>query len=384
MMRKLPLQGRTVGLLAVVIPLLMLLGYVALHSGPLAPIAVTVTTVRAQALTPALYGIGTVDARYTYKIGTTFAGRLQRLDVDVGDRVLAGQVLGEMAPVDLDDRVRAQESTVKRAQAALREAEARQAYARAQLARYRQLVVARLISEEVVATRQQELQIADAVFAAAREDIARARSDGEALLAQRGDLRLIAPVDGVVALRTADPGTTIVAGQTVLEVIEPASVWVNVRFDQGSAGGLVAGLPAHIELRSRGGQPLPGRVVRVEPMADAVTEEMLAKVVFDAQLAAMPPIGELAEVTVQLPALAAAPVVPNAALRRIGNQTGVWQLVDGDLHFTAVQIGAADLDGQVQVRDGLQVGDQVIVYSEKLLAAHSAIHVVERIPGAPR
>lgn len=384
MMRKLPLHGRTVGLLAVVIPLLMLLGYVALHSGPLAPIAVTVTTVRAQALAPALYGIGTVDARYTYKIGTTFAGRLQRLDVDVGDRVLAGQVLGEMAPVDLDDRVRAQESTVKRAQAALREAEARQAYARAQLARYRQLVVARLISEEVVATRQQELQIADAVFAAAREDIARARSDGEALLAQRGDLRLIAPVDGVVALRTADPGTTIVAGQTVLEVIEPASVWVNVRFDQGSAGGLVAGLPAHIELRSRGGQPLPGRVVRVEPMADAVTEEMLAKVVFDAQLAAMPPIGELAEVTVQLPALAAAPVVPNAALRRIGNQTGVWQLVDGDLHFTAVQIGAADLDGQVQVRDGLQVGDQVIVYSEKLLAAHSAIHVVERIPGAPR
>ena len=378
------MQGRTVALLAVVIPLLMLLGYVALHSGPLAPIAVTVTTVRAQALTPALYGIGTVDARYTYKIGTTFAGRLQRLDVDVGDRVLAGQVLGEMAPVDLDDRVRAQESTVKRAQAALREAEARQAYARAQLARYRQLVVARLISEEVVATRQQELQIADAVFAAAREDIARARSDGEALLAQRGDLRLIAPVDGVVALRAADPGTTIVAGQTVLEVIEPASVWVNVRFDQGSAGGLVAGLPAHIELRSRGGQPLPGRVVRVEPMADAVTEEMLAKVVFDAQLAAMPPIGELAEVTVQLPALAAAPVVPNAALRRIGNQTGVWQLVDGDLHFTAVQIGAADLDGQVQVRDGLQVGDQVIVYSEKLLAAHSTIHVVERIPGAPR
>ena len=384
MMRKFPLQGRTVALLAVVIPLLMLLGYVALHSGPLAPIAVTVTTVRAQALTPALYGIGTVDARYTYKIGTTFAGRLQRLDVDVGDRVLAGQVLGEMAPVDLDDRVRAQESTVKRAQAALREAEARQAYARAQLARYRQLVVARLISEEVVATRQQELQIADAVFAAAREEIARARSDREALLAQRGDLRLIAPVDGVVALRAADPGTTIVAGQTVLEVIEPASVWVNVRFDQGSAGGLVAGLPAHIELRSRGGQPLPGRVVRVEPMADAVTEEMLAKVVFDAQPAAMPPIGELAEVTVQLPALAAAPVVPNAALRRIGNQTGVWQLVDGDLHFTAVQIGAADLDGQVQVRDGLQVGDQVIVYSEKLLAAHSTIHVVERIPGAPR
>src|SRR3546814_2903227 len=83
----------------------------------MAPVAVTVATVQSRALAPALFGIGTVDARYTYKIGPTFAGRLQRLDVDVGDQVTAGQVLGEMDPVDLDDRVRAQESTFKRAQA---------------------------------------------------------------------------------------------------------------------------------------------------------------------------------------------------------------------------------------------------------------------------
>lgn len=380
-MNHFPLQRRTLAVLGVVVPLLVLLVYVALRSGPLAPVAVTVASVRAQALTPARYGIGTIEARYTYKIGPTFAGRLQRLDVDVGDRVHAGQILGEMDPVDLDDRVRSQEAVFKRAQAVLREAAARQAYASTQAHRYQQLFGTRLVSEEVAATRRQELQIANASLSAAREDVDRAGSDRAAVLAQRGDVRLIAPVDGVVALRAADPGTTIVAGQTVVEVIEPASVWVNVRFDQGSAGGLVAGLPAHIALRSRSGQALPGRVLRVEPLADAVTEEMLAKVVFDAQPAAMPPIGELAEVTVQLPALAAAPVIPNAALRRIGNQTGVWQLSDGDLHFTVVQIGAADLDGQVQVRDGLQVGDQVIVYSEKLLTARSAIHVVERIQG---
>src|SRR3546814_5826535 len=109
-MRKFPLHGRTLAVLAVVGSLLILLGYVALRSGPMAPVAVTVATVQSRALAPALFGIGTVDARYTYKIGPTFAGRLQRLDVDVGDQVTAGQVLGEMDPVDLDDRVRAQES----------------------------------------------------------------------------------------------------------------------------------------------------------------------------------------------------------------------------------------------------------------------------------
>jgi hypothetical protein len=56
-----------------------------------------------------------------------------------------------------------------------------------------------------------------------------------------GNLRLIAPVDGVVAVRDADPGTTIVAGQAVVEVIDPKSLWINVRFDQISASGLAGG-----------------------------------------------------------------------------------------------------------------------------------------------
>lgn len=383
-MKRLPLQGRTLALLAVIVPLLALFVYVALRSGPLAPVAVTVVTVESKEVAPALFGVGTVEARYTYKIGPTFAGRVKRLDVHVGDRVKAGQVLGEMDPVDLDDRVRSQESALKRAEATVREAEARQAYAQTQARRYEQLFAVRSTSEEIVTTKRQELQIGDAALSAAREDLARTRSDREALVAQRSNLRLIAPVDGVVALRDADPGTTIVAGQSVVEVIDPNSLWINVRFDQISASGLAAGLPARIALRSRSGQALKGRVLRVEPKADAVTEETLAKATFDNQPEPLPPVGELAEVTLDLPALPATPVIPNAAVQREGNKLGVWQIVDGDLHFTPVKLGASDLDGRVQVRDGLKNGDQVVMYSEKALTLHSRIHVVKHIPGVSR
>ena len=383
-MKKLPLQGRTLALLAVIIPLLVLFIYVGLRSGPLAPVAVTVASVESRAITPALFGIGTVEARYTYKIGPTFAGRVKRLEVHVGDQVKAGQVLGEMEPVDLDDRVRSQESVFKRAEAALREAEARQAYAQTQARRYEQLFAVRSTSEEIVTTKRQELQIADAALSAAREDIARARSDREALVAQRSNLRLIAPVDGVVAVRDADPGTTIVAGEAVVEVIDPKSLWINARFDQISASGLAGGLPARIVLRSRGGQTLKGRVLRVEPKADAVTEETLAKVTFDNKPEPLPPVGELAEVTVDLPALPAAPLIPNAAVQREGDKVGVWQMVDGDLHFSPVKLGASDLNGYVQVREGLKNGDQIVTYSEKALTARSRIHVVDHIPGVSR
>ena len=382
-MRRVPLQGRTLALLAFIVPLLALFVFVGLRSGPLAPVAVTLATVQSRALAPALFGIGTVEARYTYRIGPTAAGRVERLDVDVGDRVDAGQVLGAMDPVDLDDRVRALDSAFKRAGATLREAEARQAYAQAQARRYEKLLLARSISEETVTTKRQELQIADAGLAAAREEVDRARAEREALIAQRRDMRLVAPVDGVVVLRDAEPGSTVVAGQAVVELIDPASLWINVRFDQLSAAGLATALPARIVLRSRDGEALAGRVFRIEPKADAVTEETLAKVVFETVPSPLPPVGELAEVTVGLPGLPAAPVIPNAAIRREGGKAGVWRIRDGELRFVPLVPGATDLDGLVQVREGLADGARVVLYSEKALTARSRGRVVERIGGVP-
>lgn len=380
MKRLIPLQGRTLALLAVIVPLLALFVYVALRSGPLAPVAVTVATVEDASITPALFGIGTVEARYTYKIGPTFAGRVKRLDVHVGDQVRSGQVLGEMDPVDLDDRIRSQGSAFRRGHAALREATVRQRFAQTQARRYEQLLAVQSTSEELAITKRQELDIADAALSAAQEDLARIRADREGLMAQRSNLRLVSPVDGLVAVREVDPGTTVIAGQAVVEVIDPKSLWINVRFDQINALGLTAGSFAQIILRSRSHQMLKGHVLRVEPKADAITEETLAKVVFDNQPEPLPPLGELAEVTVYLPALTPAPAIPNAAIRRDGNKLGVWQIADGNLLFTPIKLGVADLDGLVQVRGGLKHGDQVVVYSEKALTLHSRIHTVEHIP----
>ncbi len=378
------MQGRTMALFAVIIPLVALFIYVGLRSGPFAPVAVTVATVESRAITPSLFGIGTVEARYTYKIGPTFAGRIKQLDAHVGDEVKSGQQLGEMEPVDLDDRLRAQESVIKRAKAGLREASTRHTYAATQARRYAQLFAVRSTSEEIRTTKQQELQIAEASLSAAQQELERAQADLEGLAAQRRNLRLVAPVDGVITVRDADPGTTIVAGQTVVEMFDPQSLWVNVRFDQISASGLAGELPAHIALRSRKGHTLAGSVLRVEPKADPVTEEILAKIVFTTIPQPLPPVGELAEVTVDLPVLEPRAVIANAAVRHEGNRVGVWSITNGGLNFSPVKLGASSLDGYVQVLEGLQAGDQVVVYSEKALTRKSRIHVADRIPGVAK
>uniref|UniRef100_UPI00333E4019 efflux RND transporter periplasmic adaptor subunit n=1 Tax=Castellaniella defragrans TaxID=75697 RepID=UPI00333E4019 len=374
-------RRRSLALMAVIAPLVALFVYVALRSGPLAPVAVTVTTIELRAVAPALSGIGTVQARYTYKIGPTYAGRVRQLDAQVGDAVEAGQLLGEMDPVDLDERIGAQQAAIKSAEAVLLQAQARQTFAQTQADRYERLLAAQATSEENTATKRQELAVANAALGAAREDASRMRAELKVLRAQRDSLRLVAPVAGLVTARHADPGTTVVAGQAVVEIIDPASLWVDARFDQISAEGLAAGLPARIVLRSRSGQNQPGRVLRVDPLADMVTEETLAKIVFDTPLSPLPPVGELAEVTVQLPALPAMPAIPNAAIRTVDGQRGVWKLTDGKLAFMPVVLGRFDLNGHVQVDKGLAAGDRLVVYSEKALAAHSRIHVVDRLPG---
>jgi len=375
------LQRRTLALVAVIIPLLLLFIYVAFRSGPLAPIAVTISKVESRTITPALAGIGTVQARYTYKIGPTVAGRVKRLDVHVGDTVKAGQVLGEMDAVDLDDRISAQQAAIKSSEAALQQAAAKEAFAQTQATRYERLVSMHAVSEETVVTKQQELAVARAALAASREDIVRLRAELEALRAQRANLRLVALVGGLVAARDADPGTTVVAGQAVIEVIDTTSLWVDTRFDQISAEGLATGLPAKIILRSRRSQAAAGQVLRIEPRADDVTEETLAKIVFNVPPVPLPPLGELAEVTVQLGELPAAPIVSNAAIRTVDGHRGVWKLVDGGLTFTPVVLGRSSLDGQVQVVKGVSVGDQVVLYSEKALSAKSRIYIVDRLPG---
>lgn len=394
-MKRLPINNRTLALVAVLVPLLALFVYVGLRSGPLAPVPVTVTTVENGAIAPALFGIGTVEARYTYKIGPTVAGRIKRVEVQVGDRVRAGQLLGEMDPVDLDDRISAQEATLKRAQAValaaeaqVQEASARKIYAETQARRYEQLLQARSVSEQAVEVKRQEHQVAQASFAAARANLdaarqesARIRADREGLIQQRANLHLVAPVDGLVVARDADPGTTIVAGQAVVEMIEPQSLWINVRFDQLNSSGLRAGLSALIVLRSQAGHTIAGQVLRVEPLADAVTEETLAKVVFDILPEPPPPIGELAEVTVAMSPLPPVPVVPNASVQRVDGRLGVWLIEDRDLRFAPVKMGASDLDGRVQILNGLKTGERVVVYSQHALNVRSRVKLVERLPG---
>ena len=366
-------------------------GWLLYSKGPLGPPKVTVAAVKQQSFKAGVFGIGTVDARLTYAIGPTQAGRVYKVFADQGDRVAVGKVLGEMDPVDLEQKVTGAAATVSKAQSSLLAAEAvvrdtasRRNLARNSADRYNSLFKANAISQEAVDVKNNEANAAQsahesalAALEAARGEVARAKADYAALVSQRNNLQLISPVEGLVVSRDAEPGATVVAGQSVFRLIDPSTLWIRTRIDQGRFQGIAVGQPATIVLRSRPDKQLAGKVVRLEVQADSVTEERFVNVAFN-EAPGVLPLGELAEVTIDFPPVADALVVPAAAVKKQGKQNGVWLVDSGALRFQPVEIGAQSLDGKVQILKGISLQDNVVVYSQQLLREGMKVRVVKQ------
>jgi len=384
--------GRKATLIAAGFGVVMLLGWLVTSQGPLAPTKVTVARVEQGPLVASTFGIGTVEARRSYVLGPTLASRVMRVLVDQGDAVKAGQLVAELDPVDLTDRVTSGELATARAVSAIRAAEAQlaEAQSRAQVAtsvarRYVELRDQGFVSQEAVDAKAHEANAAKAgadaaaaLVAAARRDHERAQADVAGIGKLRAQARLVSPVEGVVSARLVEPGTTVVAGQAVVQIIDPATLWIKARIDQGQSGGLRVGQPAEIVLRSDAKRAYRGEVQRVDWVSDAVTEERIVNVGFNARPEGIS-VGELVEVTIRVAELANTRSVPAAAVKRVDRQDGVWLFDDGHVTFRPVKAGITTLDGRSQILDGLAEGDEVIVHSEQALRPDARVKVVSAI-----
>ena len=238
---------KRLALFALAALLLVGFAFVVARSGPLAPVQVTVIEAAEGRVSPALFGIGTVEARRAYLIGPTAPGRVLDVRVDVGETVRAGQLLAEM------DRSISGNGSAPRTLPSPRPAAPLPRPSPSSAISKR---AARSRSSTPVATWRSATRTSSAPARSrppAGADLGarrhrrgtrrggrrqtgpgRLQAERAALEEQGSALRLLAPSDGIVSARDAEPGSTVVAGQAVLRMVEPASLWVRVRFDQAA------------------------------------------------------------------------------------------------------------------------------------------------------
>ena len=357
------------------------------------PIAVQVAAVQRD-VPIEVFGLGTVEARVTSKIGFKVSGVLVDLRADVGDRVAKGAVLAR-----LDDReqsaqvarakaaVEQTEANLQRAKASVEKATANLANAKSINERRQKLVQTNIASIETAETAQAAQDAAIADLNLANSDVLVAKANSSDAKAQQNlqsatlDFHtLTAPYDAMVTGRLKELGSALGAGEPVFTLIDPKSVWVLAYIDESKAGEIKVSEPAKIVLRSQPGQRIAGHVARIEPESDRVNEERRVEVAFD-HIPANANLGEQAEVYITTVRLPQALLVPEAAIVGLGKNRGtVWTVEDGHLRQHEVTLGHRLLDGRYEITGGLPGNADVVTQLSSGLRIGRAVKITER-PG---
>lgn len=124
---------------------------------------------------------------------------------------------------------------------------------------------------EAVAIEQQIRQAQSAVTSAQAE-AARSRAQLDEARANRDDLNVLAPFDGIVATRTAEPGEVVAAGAPLLTLLNPRQVYLRGFIPEGEIGRVRTGQTARVYLDSNPTQPLEATVSRIDPQASFTPE----------------------------------------------------------------------------------------------------------------
>ncbi|WP_322791174.1 efflux RND transporter periplasmic adaptor subunit, partial [Mesorhizobium tianshanense] len=307
-----------------------------------------------------VFGLGTVEARVTSRIGFKVSGVLVDLRADVGKRVAKGAVLARLDDREQSAQVARANAMVELADANLQRAAASVEKAQANFANAKSINERRQALLKNNNTSIEAAQTAQAAQDAALADVSLAQSDVLVAKANIGDAEaqrqlqstmlefytLAAPYDAMVTARLKELGSALGAGEPVFTLIDPKTVWALAYVDESKAGKIAVGESAEIVLRSQPGRRFAGHVVRIQPESDRVNEERRVEIAFDT-LPADLYLGEQAEAHITTVRLPQALLVPEAAITGLGNNQGtVWTVEDGYLEQRNVTLGHRLLDGR--------------------------------------
>lgn len=337
------------------------------------PAAPSPRPVLAQVVQPAASGLGNlysgeVRARHETDLAFRVGGKLVARQVDIGSRVMRGEVLARLDPQDA-------KLAVDAARSQLAAAEADHSLAKAELERYRQLFAQSFVSQAVLDARETTFNSTQAKLAQARAQLAAAQN-------QSDYTTLTANADGVITAVTAEHGQVVSAGQPIVRLARPEEKDVVINVPESRLGELREAKQVLVALWTQPQRPYAGHVREIAPTADAVTRTFTVKIAVPQADAAVR-LGMTANVVVGTPAGASVVTLPLSALDQSAGAARVW-VVDPQTRQAAprpVEIGAYREDG-VTVRSGVSAGDVVVTAGVHKLISGETVRLAPEVERA--
>jgi membrane fusion protein, heavy metal efflux system len=339
----------------------------------LANMQLQIEEAKAGPLVRAVSATGSVgyDQLHLARIRPMARGRIETLDVNAGDRVVAGQRLAVLDNFDLS----AAHSKAVSAEAALNQAKAQLVAASAAYDRATNLIRNDLVTHAelearraTVATMEADLRTKEAELRQYHEEEARlspvrpaaagsGSSSDQPPLDSRG--AIVAPFAGVVDSVSIAQGEIIDPATPIFTVSDLSTVWVQADVAERDLGAVKVGDAVEVRVSAFPGRVFAGRVTYIPDQIESATG--MAKV----RCEVPNPDGALrvnmfATVTIQSPQGGDAVLVPSSSLQEVNKQSVVF-VPTGDSQFAwrPVHTGLV-ANGKTQITSGLAAGTPVV------------------------
>ena len=290
-------------------------------------------------------------------------GYIGKRNVDIGDHVKQGELLAELGVPELDDQIAQNESTLEQLKAAVQQAQANSTLAQATWGRDKPLLRDGWVTGHQGDIDLQTVKADEAAVGVAQANVAAQERLLRVLHQNRAYASVVAPFDGIITQRNVDVGSLVQGnantGTFMFEIMQKDVIRVRVYVPQDAAFGVAPGVEAIVRVPEIPRRTFHGKVTRIAEALQTGTRTLLTEIDIPNPDGALQP-GTYC--TVELDILSKTPSLLVPADATIFNQNGMQVVVikDGTAHIHKVSV-TRDLGTQVEVDDGVEQGDLVII-----------------------
>ena len=288
------------------------------------------------------------------------SGYIEKRYVDIGDRVKAGALLADITAPELDHQIAQAKATLTQNQATLQQTQASRDLADVTNGRDSKLVKQGWLTLQQGDNDRLTLAAQQAAVRVAQSNISAQEAQIRILEQEKAYQRVVAPFDGVITQRNIDNGSLVQSGSTFMfTLMHPDVIRTQVYVPQDEAFGLGPGVDAVVRVPEIPGRTFPGKVTRIASALQPGSRTLLTEIDVPNPDGALSP-GIYCTIELFIPRKTPSMIIPSDAVVFDRDGLHVAVVENGSAHLKKIAI-ERDFGTEVEVHDGVKLGDQVIL-----------------------
>lgn len=376
-------------------------------------IPVQVSPVIRKDITHLLSATGDIAPLMQVDLFPKVSGYLERIEVNIGDSVRQGQRVAQIDRADFLQKVKEAEAKVayaraqlselmagsrpeelRQAEEAVRQAQSRFDNAKLQRERVEALFKRQVISKKEMDSAEMEYIVAEAQLEASQQhlklvqegarqevrDASQAKlKEMEAILEQERirlqNTSILAPFSGEIVRKYVDAGALVSPSTPLVSLVHTETLKVVANVLERDIPLLKQGMKASIQTEAYPGKSFEGKVARINKALDVATRTLQAEIYIPNSNRLLKP-GMFARLTVVLSEKPKTLVIPRNAVLEEGGSKFIFVIKGNQAIRTSVVMGLEE-DPFAEVLEGVSEGDSVVVRGQESLRDRSMVRVIE-------